>query len=331
MLCFLTLLVLAVLATFSARHRPIAREALDCVLRRITFRPCTTGLDERVRAAITGRVMRTHPRLARFLHRHLEALAWAFVLLSVMSSAHLAYGFHNFVRYGTCYGPVRRGFCVFDPTGARSRYSGIRTGSHGPAVTPGEGGAPTLGAADARVVVIEFGCYTCGYTRTMQPAIEDLAARMGDRIRITYRDFPLDGVVTPAGTGTSCEPPAEGGWWPWREDAPATTHPGATEAAIAAHCAAEQDRFWPFHRLLMREGCDDIDARAAAAGLDAAAFAACRADPASLAAVQRTFDDGADAGLYGTPTFFVNGRMLVAPSASALEDAVRAALAEHAP
>ena len=95
-----------------------------------------------MRAAVTGRVMRTHPRLARFVHRHLEALAWAFVLVLTASSAHLAYGFYNFTRYGTCYGPVRRGFCVFDPTGARSRYSGIRTGTRGPAATPGDGGAP---------------------------------------------------------------------------------------------------------------------------------------------------------------------------------------------
>jgi protein-disulfide isomerase len=44
--------------------------------------------------------------------------------------------------------------------------------------------------------------------------------------------------------------------------------------------------------------------------------------------VRRDFDDGVRAGLYGTPTFFVNGRMLVAPSAQALEDAVGAAQEE---
>ena len=325
MLCLLTLLVVAVLAAFSARHRPLAREALDCVLRRLTLRPCTTGLDERVRAAITGRVMRTHPRLARFLHRHMEAVAWALVILLLASTTHLAYGFYNFTRYGSCYGPVRRGFCVFDPTGARSRYSGMRTGHRGPAIAPGDGGAPSLGAADARVVVVEFGCYTCGYTRAMQPEVDALAARMGDRVRIVYRSFPLDGLVATTSDGVPCEPPPRG-WWPWREEEPVVAHPGATDAAIAAHCAAGQDRFWPFHRLLMMQGCGDLAALAAEAGLDAARFAACRADPASLDAVRRDFDDGVRADLYGTPTFFVNGRMLVAPSAQALEDAVRAAL-----
>jgi thiol-disulfide isomerase/thioredoxin len=325
MLCLLTLLVVAVLATFSARYRPLAREALDCVLRRMTLRKCTTGLDDRVRAAITGRVMRTHPHLARFLHRHLEALAWAFVLLFVASTAHLAYGFYNFTRYGSCYGPVRRGFCVFDPTGARSRYSGIRTGHREPPIAPGDGGAPSLGAPDARAVVIEFGCYTCAYTRAMQPVVDDLAARAGDRVRIVYRHFPLDGLAVSA--GAPCEPPSRG-WWSWREEAPTAAHPGATEAAVAATCAAAQGHFWALHRLLMTRGCSDLDARAAEAGLDLDAFAHCRADPASLDVVRRDFDDGVRAGLYGTPTFFVNGRMLVAPSAQALEDAVGAAQEE---
>ena len=325
MLCLFTLVVVALLATVSARHRPLAREALDCVLRRMTLRPCTTGLDERVRAAITGRVMRSHPHLARFLHRHLEAVAWAFFLLFVVSTVHLAYGFYNFTRYGSCQGPVRRGFCVFDPTGARSRYSGMRSGHRGPAVIPGDGGAPSLGAAGARVVLIEFGCYTCSYTRAMQPEVDALATRLGDRIRIVYRSFPLDGFVAAGGADVPCEPPSRG-WFSWREEPPAVAHPGATEAAIAAYCAAAQDRFWPFHRLLMTEGCGDFGALAARAGLDAAAFAACRTAPASREAVRRDFDDGVRAGLYGTPTFFVNGRMLVAPTARALEAAVRAAL-----
>ena len=329
MLCLLTFLVVAVLATFSARHRALAREALDCVLRRITFRPCTTGLDERVRAAITGRVMRTRPGLARFLHRHLEGVAWAFVLVFVLSTAHLAYGFYNFTRYGSCHGPVRRGFCLFDPTGSRSRYSGIVTAHRGPAVTPGDGGAPSVGPMDARVVVIEFGCYTCAYTRAMQPEVDALVARMRDRIRFVYRSFPLDGLAVASTDAVPCEPPSRE-WWPWGDESPAASHPGATDAAVAARCAAAQGGFWAFHRLLMTRGCGDLAALAADAALDAAAFERCRTDPASRAAVRRDFDDGVRAGLYGTPTFFVNGRMLVAPSATALEDAARAALEDGA-
>lgn len=47
MLCFLGLLMLASLALFSARYRPLAREAFDCFFRRVTLRKCTTGLDRR--------------------------------------------------------------------------------------------------------------------------------------------------------------------------------------------------------------------------------------------------------------------------------------------
>lgn len=324
MLCLVTLIVVGILAVGSAHYRPLAREALACVFRRITLRPCTTGLDERVRAAIAGRVMRTHPRLARFLHRRVEQLAWVFVLVFVASTALLAYGLHNFARYGSCYGPERRGFCVFDPSGARSRYSGLVTAHRGPAIPPGEGGAPSLGRADAPVVVIEFGCYTCAYTRAMQPAVDDLVARAGDDLRFVYRQFPLDGFAALAGSGVPCEPPSRG-WWPWGGSEAAESHRGATRAAVAAYCADAQGRFWEMHRLLLARGCGDVATLASSAGLDAERFARCLVDPASLAAVGRDFEVAVDANLYGTPTFFVNGRMLVAPTAAALEEAVRAA------
>jgi hypothetical protein len=81
MLCLLALIAFAGLAVVSARYRPLTREALACVFRRVTLRRCTTGFDKRVKAAVVGRVMRTHPEAARLLHRHLEALAWTFVLV----------------------------------------------------------------------------------------------------------------------------------------------------------------------------------------------------------------------------------------------------------
>jgi hypothetical protein len=130
-LCLLALIVFAGLAAVSARYRPLAREALACVFRRVTLRKCTTGFDRRVKAALVGRVMPTHPEAARLLHRHLEVIAWAFVLVFSGSGSYLGYGLYNFHHYGSCYGPVRRGFCVFDPSGRRSRYSGIATRHRG--------------------------------------------------------------------------------------------------------------------------------------------------------------------------------------------------------
>jgi protein-disulfide isomerase len=313
MLCLLALIVVAGLAVVSARYRPLAREALACVFRRVTLRKCTTGFDKRVKAAVVGRVMRTHPGAARLLHRHLEALAWTFVLAFAGSATHLGYGLYSFYHYGSCYGPVRRGFCVFDPSGRRSRYSGIATRYRGRPVVPGAGDGAALGPPEAPVTVIEFGCYTCPYTRHGASAVDALLARHPDSVRFVYRHFPLDAVEAAA-----CE--AEPG-----------PHAGATRAAVAAGCARAQGRFWEYHRSLLSRPevvatCDGLVRLASELDMDDGRFARCLVEPAMQDAVRRDFEDAARAGLYGTPTFYVNGARLVAPSEEELEDAVRRAL-----
>lgn len=317
MLCLLALVVFAGLALFSTRYRALAREALACVFRRVTLRKCTTGFDKRVKAALVGRVMRTHPGAARLLHRHLEALAWTFVLTLAASGSYLGYAVHNYYQYGSCYGPVRRGFCVFDPSGRRSRYSGIVTSHRGRPVVPGDAGGPALGPPDAPVTVIEFGCYTCPYTRESALAVDELLARHGAQVRFVYRHFPLDAIETASATCGESDGP----------------HAGATRAAVAGSCARAQGRFWEYHRLLMSRPdalatCDGLVHLATEIGIDDQRFAACLAEPAMRDGVGRDFEDGTNAGIYGTPTFYVNGARLVAPSGEELEDAVEHALGE---
>ena len=50
MFCIVAFVVLSILGIFSAANRRLAKEALDCVFRRITFRPCNTGFDEKMKA-----------------------------------------------------------------------------------------------------------------------------------------------------------------------------------------------------------------------------------------------------------------------------------------
>jgi len=196
MVCILGFVVLAVLALFSARYRRLAREALDCVFRRLTLRKCTTGLDQRLKAIVTGRLVASHPGTARFLHRHLEVLAWLFVVLVMGSTVSVGYSFYNFYRYGHCSGPTGTGFCVLDQSGERRRYSSIVTGHRGETVTPGDGGNPSLGPAGAWVTIIEFGSYTCPYTRASEPMARDIVRRHPREVRLVFRHFPLDGLET---------------------------------------------------------------------------------------------------------------------------------------
>lgn len=338
MLCVLGLLVLATLALFSARYRSLAREALACVFRRVTLRKCTTRLDHRLKAMITGRLVASHPGAARLLHRYLEPLAWLFVVLLLGVTANLAHGFYNFYRYGSCSGPTGTGFCVFDPSGQHRRYSGILTGHRGSTATPGDGGNPALGPAGARLTIIEFGSYTCPYTRVAEPAVREMLRQHPDEVRVVFRHFPLDGLQTlRTDVAIACEDTS--GETPPQAPAPADAcaaddHTGATRAAVAADCAGAQGRFWDYHqRLTDSPGdiatCAGLVALARGLDLDGAAFGRCLVDPAMREHVQRDFEDGVKAGIYGTPTFFIDGSAVVAPSPRELGDAVDRALGTH--
>ena len=288
MLCFLGLLVLASLALFSVRYRPLAREAFDCFFRRVTLRKCTTGLDRRLKKAmVTGRLVISHPGAARFLHRHLEALAWLFAVLVVGSTANLGYGFYNYSRCGNCNGPTGTSFCVFDPSGKHSRYSGVVTGHRGETVKPGNGGNPALGPAGARLTIIEFGSYTCSYARASEPVVREVVRQHAGEVRLVFPHFPLDGLDTlRAGAAIGCEDRSRA-TLP-RPAAPAGTlgdHAGATRAAIAADCAGAQGRFWDYHPRLAASPdaivtCAGLIELAREIGVDEVAFARCLEDPA---------------------------------------------------
>jgi len=107
--------------------------------------------------------------------------------------------------------------------------------------------------------------------------------------------------------------------------------PESTKAAIASYCAAEQDKFWPYHdRLFQIELVagqlqnEKINAGrftdgvlsgiANDLGLDKTKFDACYSGPAAAQAVQDDVRLATSLKLQGTPTFTLNGRTISAPS-----------------
>jgi protein-disulfide isomerase len=95
---------------------------------------------------------------------------------------------------------------------------------------------------------------------------------------------------------------------------PIRGHYYAEKAAIAALAARKQGKFWPFHDELFKAynqlSDQKINEIASKIGLDMAAFEKDRADPELKAIIQRDVSDANKAGVRGTPTVFVNGRML---------------------
>lgn len=91
-------------------------------------------------------------------------------------------------------------------------------------------------------------------------------------------------------------------------------HKFAMDAAVASMAANQQGKFWEFHSGLFKNynnlNAEKIDELAQAAGLDMEQFKQDRQNPALAAMVQRDLKDGVEAGVRGTPSIFVNGRLL---------------------
>jgi protein-disulfide isomerase len=147
-----------------------------------------------------------------------------------------------------------------------------------------EDGRPARGPANAPIEMIEFSDFQCPFCLRANPTVTQVLTKYGDRIRFVYRHYPLP------------------------------NHPNARPAAEAAQCANEQGKFWPYHdQLFTRAGRlndDDLKKVAGEVGLDAGKFDSCVATHKYKADVDADIKAGDEAGVSGTPAFFINGRAL---------------------
>jgi protein-disulfide isomerase len=144
------------------------------------------------------------------------------------------------------------------------------------------GDTPVMGPAAAPVTIVEFADYQCPYCRAVEPTLNQLREQYKDKIRYSYRDFPLP------------------------------MHPYAEKAAEASRCAGEQGQFWPYHDRIFTgdaESLSDSNLRSTAAALklDSDKFGKCLDSGKEQAAVEKDLDQGKNLGVSGTPSFFING------------------------
>ena len=138
---------------------------------------------------------------------------------------------------------------------------------------------------------MEFSDFECPYCREANRALEEIAGRYEGKLRLVFRDFPLD---------TNCN-----GFLSQQ------MHPLACRASRLARCAGAQEAFWPAHDALFaldpltETALDDLPARL---GLDDEALAECMTSEATLASIHADIDAGRELDVTGTPTLFVNGR-----------------------
>ena len=110
----------------------------------------------------------------------------------------------------------------------------------------------------------------------------------------------------------------------------------SVNAAVAARAAQAQGKFWEYHDLLYNSqfsgySDENLMALAKEAGLDTQRFESDYEDARYEPSVRADFQKGLDLGVNGTPTFFINGKMLVGlQPVSIFEDAIEDARREAA-
>ncbi len=176
---------------------------------------------------------------------------------------------------------------------------------------------PALGDPNAPVTIVEFADFQCPFCnrffREAEREIINQYVRTG-KARLIYRDFAFLGEES-------------------------------VRASEASECADEQGKFWAYHDRVYDFIWDNYYAKnlngenvgafseanlkrlAGETGLDEGKFALCLVSRRYQAEVEKDTADGRAAGVSGTPTTFINGKVIVgAVPFSQFKDAIEAAL-----
>lgn len=177
------------------------------------------------------------------------------------------------------------GFSVRGPVSAGEGTGPVvRSASRTPFITEGQ---PFQGPEDALVEFVEFTDYECPYCRRFhEMTYPEIRRKYEGRVKWIVRNYPLTQI-----------------------------HPNAALAAEAAECAFDQGAFWEYHEVLFerhdRLGRADLKSYSRELSLDGDRFDSCLDSGEKRSAVQADLRDGYRFGVTGTPTFFINGQVVV--------------------
>ncbi|HYV47968.1 MAG TPA: thioredoxin domain-containing protein, partial [Myxococcaceae bacterium] len=147
------------------------------------------------------------------------------------------------------------------------------------------GSAPVRGPKGAPVTIVEYSDFQCPFCSRAVEVIKQLDASYKDKFRIAYKHQPLQQL-----------------------------HPNAQLAAEAAMAAHEQGKFWEYHDKLFgnQQGLDraSLEKYAQELQLDMGKFKAALDQHKFKPAIDESLAYGAKSGARGTPTFFVNGKLV---------------------
>lgn len=144
---------------------------------------------------------------------------------------------------------------------------------------------PVRGNPKASVTIVEFSDFECPFCGRVEPALAQVLHEYGSKVRLVWKHQPL------------------------------SMHPNALPAAFAAEAAREQGKFWEMHDLIFKNQTalsnEAYERWATELGLDLKKFRDSIQSRRNFVRIQQDSAEGSKAGAGGTPTFFVNGEILV--------------------
>jgi len=145
--------------------------------------------------------------------------------------------------------------------------------------------APVKGPKNAPITIVEWSDFQCPFCSRAVPTLTEIEKTYGNKVKVAFKNQPLP------------------------------FHSNARLAANAAMAANEQGKFWQMHDKLFanQQALDraSIEKYAQEIGLDVNKFKAALDSNKFDAEITKDSQEGMQAGANGTPTFFINGRMLV--------------------
>ncbi|MCB9799817.1 MAG: thioredoxin domain-containing protein [Candidatus Omnitrophica bacterium] len=146
-------------------------------------------------------------------------------------------------------------------------------------------GHPSKGPANAPITIVEFSDYHCPFCQRLEPTIDEVMKKYPEQVRVVFRHNPLP------------------------------FHTGSDKTHEAAECAHAQGKFWEYHKALFADMKANRDipgliGLAKKLGLNESKFETCLKQDQKKQIVQDDLAAGAKAGVRGTPTVFINGRLV---------------------
>jgi protein-disulfide isomerase len=156
------------------------------------------------------------------------------------------------------------------------------------------------GPQDARVTIVEFSDFQCPYCAQARGLVDQVLAAYPKDVNFAYKNLPLP------------------------------MHPNAEPAARAALAAGKQGKFWEMHDELFKHSSDlspaTIHAIAEKLRLNVSRFEADMDSSPVRQQLDLEIRQAKVAGVRGTPTFFVNGRLAQTRSLEGFKSMIEAEL-----